>query len=448
MFDNLTNKLTQTFAGIRGRRLTETNIAGVVREVRDALLEADVALEVAIKFVEAVRQKAVGQEFVASVRPGDMFIKFVHEELVSLMGSESSGFDLSSTKRPVVILMAGLQGTGKTTTVAKLGKFLNTRQNLSVATVSTDVYRPAAIEQLAVLSETAGLNFVNASKDEAPTEIAKRALVETNQQGNDVLIVDTAGRLAVDSEMMDEISDLHGLINPAETLFVVDAMTGQDAAKTARAFNKVLPLTGVVLTKADGDARGGAALSVRTLTNKPIKFMGTGEDIDGLELFHPDRMASRILGMGDVLSLVEEAEQKVDTAKADRIVRRMLRGAAFTYDDMRDHIEQFTNMGGLANMADRLPIALPNQSDRFDDESVIRQMVIIDSMTKRERALPNLVNVPSRKKRIAQGSGSTMQEMNLLIRRFKQMQKMSKQMSRLGKFKKMRAMLEQMQLEN
>lgn len=441
MFDNLTNRLTGAFSSLRGRRLTEDNLTEVVGEVRDALLEADVALEVAIKFVEAVKQKSVGREFVAAVRPGDMFIKFVHEELVNLMGTESSGFDLSSEKRPATILMAGLQGTGKTTTAVKLGHYLRTRESLNVATVSADVYRPAAIEQLSVLSQTAGIDFIEASTDESPKEIVKRAQKEANQRGSDVLIVDTAGRLAIDDDMMEEISSLHKQLDPVETLFVVDAMTGQDAAKTARSFNKVLPLTGVVLTKADGDARGGAALSVRALTQKPIKFLGTGEDIEALELFHPDRMASRILGMGDVLSLVEEAEQKVDTEKAQKMVRKLLRGSSFNFNDMLDQINQLEDMGGMAKMLDRLP-SMPNANlGKLDGESFAKHLVVINSMTSRERVFPNLVNVPSRKKRIAQGSGTTLKDVNGTIRQFKQMQK---QLKRMGNLRKKAKVLEQM----
>ncbi len=448
MFDNLTNKLTQTFSGIRTRKLTENNVAEAIREVRTALLEADVALEVVIPFVEAVRKKSVGREFVASVRPGDMFVKFVHDELVSLMGTEVSSLELRASKKPAVILMAGLQGTGKTTTVAKLARYLQNEQEQKVATVSADVYRPAAIEQLRVLSEAANAHFIATTADEQPVKIVKNAVSVTQDLGFDTLIVDTAGRLAIDDDMMAEIRELHDSLQPSETLFVVDAMTGQDAAKTARTFDRVLPLTGVVLTKADGDARGGAALSVRAITHKPIKFLGTGESIDGLELFHPDRLASRILGMGDILGLVEEAEKKVDVDASERVVKRMLRGTTFTFDDMREQIKQMSDMGGMASVLSRLPTA-PNVKVKETDDDVIRKhAIIIDSMTAKERAFPNLLNIPSRKKRVAAGSGTRIQDVNFTIRKFKQMQKATKRLGRMGRSSKMLAQLEQMMGEN
>ena len=448
MFDNLTNKLTQAFSGIRTRKLTENNVTEAIREVRTALLEADVALEVVIPFVEAVRKKSVGQEFVASVRPGDMFVKFVHDELVSLMGTEVSSLEFRASKKPAVILMAGLQGTGKTTTVAKLARYLRSEQGQKVATVSADVYRPAAIEQLRVLTEAANAHFIESSTDERPLEIVQNAVSVAQDAGSDTLIVDTAGRLAIDDDMMAEIKELHDRLQPTETLFVVDAMTGQDAAKTARTFDRTLPLTGVVLTKADGDARGGAALSVRAITHKPIKFLGTGESLDGLELFHPDRLASRILGMGDILGLVEEAEKKVDVEASERVVKRMLRGASFTFDDMREQINQMTEMGGMASVLSRLPSA-PNVKVKETDDDVIRKhAIIIDSMTAKERAFPNLLNIPSRKKRVAAGSGTRIQDVNFTIRKFKQMQKATKRLSRMGRSSKMLAQLEQMMAEN
>ena len=443
MFDNLTNKLTSAFASMRGRKLTEANIADAIREVRTALLEADVALEVVIRFVEAVRQDSLGREFVASVRPGDMFVKFVHDELVELMGTEATGLDLGASKKPAVILMAGLQGTGKTTTVAKLAKYLATRQHQKVATVSADVYRPAAIEQLRVLTNSVGARFIESSTDEQPLAIAKRAVRSAADSGEDVLIVDTAGRLAIDAEMMGEIKLLHDGIKPIETLFVVDAMTGQDAATTARTFDKTLPLTGVVLTKADGDARGGAALSVRAITHKPIKFLGTGEDVDGLELFHPDRLASRILGMGDILSLVEEAERKVDVESSTRVVKRLLRGSAFTYDDMREQIKQMTDMGGMASLLARMPQMSNVKLKETDEELIKKHGIIIDSMTAKERAFPNLLNVSSRKQRVATGSGMRIQDVNLTIRKFKQMQKATKKLGRMGRSSMMLSQLEQ-----
>ena len=448
MFDNLTNKLTQTFSGIRTRKLTENNVAEAIREVRTALLEADVALEVVIPFVEAVRKKSVGREFVASVRPGDMFVKFVHDELVSLMGTEVSSLELRVSKKPAVILMAGLQGTGKTTTVAKLARYLQNEQGQTVATVSADVYRPAAIEQLRVLTESANAHFVESSSNEQPLTIVQRAVSAAQDLGRDTLIVDTAGRLAIDDDMMAEIKELHDRLQPAETLFVVDAMTGQDAAKTARTFDRTLPLTGVVLTKADGDARGGAALSVRAITHKPIKFLGTGEGIDGLELFHPDRLASRILGMGDILGLVEEAEKKIDVEASERVVKRMLRGASFTFDDMREQIKQMTEMGGMSSVLSRLPNAPNVRVKETDDDAIRKHAIIIDSMTAKERAFPNLLNIPSRKKRVAAGSGTRIQDVNFTIRKFKQMQKATKRLSRMGRSSKMLAQLEQMMAEN
>ena len=441
MFDNLTNKLSGAFAGFRGKKLTEDNITVAIREVRTALLDADVAMETVIKFIEAVKQKALGQEFVAAVRPGDMLIKFVHEELVALMGSESAGLTLKDASKPAVILMAGLQGTGKTTTVAKLAKYLAERDEMSVATVSTDVYRPAAIEQLRVLVDALPADFVDSNPTESPLDIVDRALKRAKERETDVLLVDTAGRLTLDDELMAEIKSLSDRLEPVETLFVLDAMTGQDAARTAARFDKLLPLTGVVLTKADGDTRGGAVLSVRAVTNKPIKFLGTGEEVDGLELFHPERMASRILGMGDVLGLVEAAERKLDVQRADRMVKKIMRGSAFTFDDMRDQIDQLTDMGGMSALLERLPNMSQARLNQADDSVMKKHTVIIDSMTPRERAFPNLLNVASRKQRIARGSGTSIQDVNLTLRKFKQMQKMSKKMGRVSKS---RRMMEQM----
>ena len=448
MFENLTSKFSQSFAGLRSRKLTESNVADAIREVRTALLEADVALEVVIPFVEAVRKKSIGQEFVAAVRPGEMFVKFVHDELVALMGTESASLDLDSSKKPAVILMAGLQGTGKTTTAVKLAKYLHEQQSLKVSTVSTDIYRPAAIEQLQILTDSSPAQFIASSVDSQPVSIATEAIASATNNQSDVLIVDTAGRLAVDDDMMAEIEALHSSLNPAETLFVVDAMTGQDAARTAQAFDKALELTGVVLTKVDGDARGGAALSVRAITNKPIKFLGTGEDLDGFELFHPDRIASRILGMGDILTLVEEAERKVDVEASERVAKRILRGAAFTYDDMREQIRQMSDMGGLSSVMARLP-NMPNARIKdTDEESIQKLAIIIDSMTAKERAFPNLINIPSRKKRVAAGSGTRIQDVNMLIRKFKQMQKTTKRLGRKGRTNRMLADLERMIAES
>lgn len=433
MFENLTNRLTQAFSGYRGRKLTEENISRAIREVRTALLEADVALEVVIRFIDAVKRKSVGQQFVASVRPGDMFIQIVHEELVQLMGSQTSELNLATNNKPAVILMAGLQGTGKTTTAAKLAKRLQATDSLKVGMVSADVYRPAAIEQLRVLSSSVGAQFFDSSQDESPISIVQNARAAATEQLLDVLIVDTAGRLAVDEAMMAEIKQLHDVLEPAETLFVVDAMTGQDAASTARTFDRTLSLTGVILTKVDGDSRGGAALSVRAITNKPVKFLGVGEDVEELELFHPDRLASRILGMGDIVSLVEEAQRNVDASRANRMVNRMLRGSAFTFEDMRDQIQQMLDMGGMKSVLDRLPNMPKPNITQDNDTELSKFLVIIDSMTLRERAFPNLVKMPSRKQRIATGSGTQMRDVNAALRKLQQLQKATKKLGRMTK---------------
>ncbi|MBD3647110.1 MAG: signal recognition particle protein [Pseudomonadales bacterium] len=355
MFDSLTERLTASLGNITGKaRLTEENIQETLREVRMALLEADVALSVVKDFVDQVRERALGQEVARSLSPGQAFVKIVNEELVRVMGSESDSLELA-VQPPAVILLAGLQGSGKTTSAAKLALWLKNREQKSVMVVSTDVYRPAAIDQLRTLAAEADVRFFDSNPDQKPVDIASQALAEARRQFVDVLIVDTAGRLHVDEDMMTEIRSLHGAISPAETLFVVDAMTGQDAVNTARAFNDVLPLTGVILTKADGDARGGAALSVRHVTGKPIKFMAVGEKIDALDAFYPDRVASRILGMGDVLSLIEEAEQKVDQKKAKKLAKKIKKGKKFDLEDFRDQIQQMNNMGGMAGMLDQMP---------------------------------------------------------------------------------------------
>jgi signal recognition particle subunit SRP54 len=434
MFDNLAERLTHTLKRVSGKaRLSEENIGEALREVRTALLEADVALDVVKSFVERVRVRAIGAEVAQSLTPGQALVKLVHDELVTLMGEANDALNLATTP-PAVVLMAGLQGAGKTTTVAKLARLLTERQRKKVAVVSTDVYRPAAIEQLATLAAEVHATFVPSSTDEAPLEIAARALAEARTKFVDVLIVDTAGRLAIDEAMMEEIRQLHAALHPIETLFVVDAMTGQDAAVTAKAFADVLPLTGVVLAKVDGDARGGAALSVRAVTGKPIKFLGTGERTDGLEPFHPDRIASRILGMGDVLSLIEEAERKVDRAKAERLARKIRKGQAFDLEDFREQLNQMSNMGGLSSMLDKLPgmSQLPPAAQAQLNDGQFRQMgVIIDSMTVQERRYPDLIN-GSRKRRIASGSGTQIQDVNRLLKQHKQMQKMMKKVTRKG----------------
>lgn len=430
MFDNLTDRLSGTFRKLTGKaNLTEANIQEALREVRRALLEADVALSVVKDFIERVSLRAVGQEVSKSLTPGQAFIKIVQAELESIMGSANAGLDLKAAP-PAIVLMAGLQGAGKTTTAAKLSRWLKQDAKKSVMLVSADVYRPAAIQQLQTLASEVGVEFFVSDSSQAPTDIAAAALAEAKRKFIDVLIVDTAGRLAIDQEMMGEIRQLHSQLNPVETLFVVDAMTGQDAANTAKAFNDALPLTGVVLTKADGDARGGAALSVRQITGKPIKFIGMGEKIDALEPFYPDRIASRILGMGDMLSLIEEAEKKVDKAKAEKFARKIKKGKGFDLEDFREQLGQMQNMGGVASIMDKMPGmgALPPGAANMVDDSQFRRMeAIINSMTPRERTNPDVLN-GSRKRRITQGSGTQIQDLNRLLKQHKQMQKMMKKM--------------------
>ena len=439
MFETLSERLSASLKQLSGKaRLNENNISDALRDVRVALLEADVALVVVKQFIEQVRAKALGQAVAAALNPSEAFIKIVHEELVAVMGAEHSALNLAAAP-PAVILMAGLQGAGKTTTVAKLARLLKEQQKKRVAVVSADVYRPAAIEQLQTLANEVGATFIESSVDQTPVDIALDAVRSAKQSLADVLIVDTAGRLAVDEAMMTEIKLVHESVKPIETLFVVDAMTGQDAANTAKAFNDALPLTGIVLAKTDGDARGGAALSVRTITGKPIKFMGSGEKTDALEAFHADRIASRILGMGDVLTLIEEAERKVDKTKAQRFARKMQQGQKFDLEDFRDQLQQMANMGGLSSMLDKLPGMgqLPASAQaQLDDGQFKRMAVIIDSMTVRERRFPDLLN-GSRKQRIASGSGTQLADINRLLKQHKQMQKMMKKVGKKGGMQKM-----------
>ncbi len=438
MFDSLTERLSGTLRGLTGKaRLSEENVAAAMRDVRMALLEADVALPVVRSFTEKVRARALGQTVGAALNPGEAFVKIVHEELIDVMGRANDALNLASTP-PAVVLMAGLQGSGKTTTAAKLAHFLKERQRRKVALVSADVYRPAAIEQLQTLAGDVGARFIASSAEEAPVAIATRAVEDARRQLDDVLIVDTAGRLSVDREMMSEIGELQQTLQPVETLFVVDAMTGQDAAVTAKAFDEALDLTGVILAKADGDARGGAALSVRFVTGKPIKFIGMGEQPDALEPFHPDRLASRILGMGDLLSLIEEAERKVDRRKADRLARKLSRGKRFDLEDFREQLRQMANMGGVGNLLEKLPGArnLPPQAQsRLDDGLFRRFGVIIDSMTPRERRFPDVID-GSRKQRIARGSGTQVTDVNRLLKQHRQMQKTMKKVTRKGGMQK------------
>ena len=439
MFENLSERLTRTLRSVAGRaRLSDENISEALRDVRTALLEADVALNVVKDFVERVRVGALGQEVAQSLTPGQAFVKLVHDELVGLMGAANDELDLSAAP-PAIVLMAGLQGVGKTTTVAKLARLLRERQRKKVAVVSTDVYRPAAIDQLQTLAAEVGAEFIPSSPTEDPIAIAQRAIAHARTRFADVLIIDTAGRLAVDDEMMAEIRALHAAVHPVETLFVVDAMTGQDAATTAKAFNDALPLTGVILAKVDGDARGGAALSVRAITGKPIKFLGVGEKVDALEPFHPDRIASRILGMGDVLTLIEEAERKVDKDKAERLARKIQKGERFDLEDFRDQLRQMENMGGVANMLEKLPGMgqLPQAAQSQLGDGLFKQMgVIIDSMTRHERRFPDIIN-GSRKRRIATGSGTQIHDVNRLLKQHKQMQKMMKKVTKKGGMQKM-----------
>jgi signal recognition particle subunit SRP54 len=439
MFENLSDRLTRTLKNISGRgRLTEDNIKETLREVRMALLEADVALPVVRDFVNQVKERSVGLEVSKSLTPGQEFLKIVRKALEEAMGEANEELALNM-QPPAVVLMAGLQGAGKTTSVAKLAKFLKERKKKKVMVVSADVYRPAAIKQLETLAKDVGVSFSPSDISQRPVDIVNAAISQAKLGFYDVLLVDTAGRLHVDSEMMDEIKALHAAVKPIETLFVVDAMTGQDAANTAKAFNEALPLTGVILTKADGDARGGAALSIRHITGKPIKFIGMGEKTDALEPFHPDRIASRILGMGDVLSLIEELEQKVDREQAAKVAAKVMKGQGFSLTDFRDQLVQMRNMGGMMSMLDKLPGMknLPDGAkDQLNNKQFVKMEAIINSMTPKEREFPDLIK-GSRKKRIAAGSGTQVQDVNQLLKQFTQMQKMMKQMSGKGGLMKM-----------
>jgi len=440
MFNSLSERLSQTLKQITGQaKLTEDNIKSSLREVRMALLEADVALPVVKAFIDKVKDRAVGQEVSEALNPGQQFLKIVQSELVHVMGEQNEELDLKA-QPPAIILMAGLQGAGKTTTVAKLARFLKEREKKKVMVVSADVYRPAAIKQLETLAGEVDAIFHPSDVSEKPEKIVKRAVDSAKKQAADVLLVDTAGRLAIDEEMMAEIKALHSAVNPVETLFVVDAMTGQDAANTAKAFNETLPLTGVVLSKADGDARGGAALSVRHITGKPIKFLGMGEKTDALEPFHPDRIASRILDMGDVLSLIEEVERKVDKKKAEKLANKIKKGKSFDLEDFREQLMQMNNMGGLTGMMDKLPgmgqMAQAANQIQGAEKQFGQMGVIIDSMTALERRFPDKIN-GSRKRRIAMGSGTQIQDVNRLLKQHKQMAKMFKKVGKKGGMQKM-----------
>ena len=442
MFDGLSERLASTAQKIRGQgRLTEANIEDALRDVRRALLEADVALAVVRTFIDEVKQRALGAEVLTSLKPGQVFISIVQQELVKVMGEQNEKLNLAM-QPPAVILMAGLQGAGKTTTVAKLSKLLQEREKKKTLVVSCDIYRPAAIEQLKTLAAQVSAEFFPSSIDQKPTDIAKAAVEYARNHHIDVVLVDTAGRLHIDAEMMSEIQQVHAAVKPVETLFVVDSMTGQDAANTARAFDEALPLTGVILTKTDGDARGGAALSIRQITGKPIKFMGAGEKIDALEPFHPDRVASRILDMGDVLSLVEEVHAKVDHAKAEKLAKKLKTGKNFDFNDLKEQFEQMQNMGGMSSLIDKLP-GMGGMSekikDQVNDREIRRMIAIVNSMTPKERKFPDIIK-GSRKRRIAEGCGLQVQDVNRLMKQHLQMRKMMKKMSGGGMAKMMQAM--------
>lgn len=442
MFENLTDRLSHSLRTITGKaRLSEDNIKDTLREVRKALLEADVALPVVKAFIDQVRSRALGQQIAKALNPGQQFIKIVENELITVMGSANEGLKLA-VQPPAVILMAGLQGAGKTTSVAKLARYLKEREKKKVLVVSADIYRPAAIQQLQTLAQEVDVEFFPSTAEQRPVDIARGAIDHAKRKFLDVVIVDTAGRLHIDNELMTEIQDVHAAIKPAETLFVIDAMIGQDAVNTAKAFNDALPLTGVILTKADGDARGGAALSVRHVTGKPIKFLGMGEKVDALEPFHPERIASRILGMGDVLSLIEQAERSIDKEKADKLVKKVTKGQKFDLEDLRDQLQQMQNMGGLTSMLDKLP-GMGNVAQMAQQSNMGKQFkvmeAIINSMTPEERRNPEDLN-GSRKRRITQGSGTQIQDLNRLLKQYKQMAKMMQKMKGGGMSKMMRGL--------
>lgn len=442
MFENLSDRLRQTMRSLRGQaRLTESNIQDALREVRMALLEADVALPVVREFINQVKERAVGREVIDSLNPGQVFIKVVHEELIKIMGESNESLNLR-VQPPAIILMAGLQGAGKTTSVGKLARFLKEREKKKVAVVSADVYRPAAIEQLKTVAGQVGAEFIPSTASEKPQDIARKAVESAKLMNADVLIVDTAGRLHIDDELMGEIKEVHAVLDPVETLFVVDSMTGQDAANTAKAFNDALPLTGVILTKIDGDARGGAALSIRHITQKPIKFLGVGEKLEALEPFHPDRLASRILDMGDVLSLVEEMESKVDREEAERITNKFKKGEGLDLNDFKAQMEQMLDMGGINTLLTKLPgmgdIA-EKAKGKVDDKIFVQKIAMINSMTPAERADHKLIKAP-RRKRIADGAGVNIQEVHKLLKEFDQMQRMMKQFKGGGVRKMMRSL--------
>ena len=439
MFENLTERLTRTFKNLSGQgRLTEENMQSALREVRVSLLEADVAVSVIKDFIDQVKEKALGQEVMTSLRPDQALIKLVNDELVHIMGDTRSELNLN-TQPPAVFLMAGLQGSGKTTSAAKLARYLKETEKKKVMLVSVDVYRPAAIHQLQVLASDIDVAFFPAEATEQPLSIATKALELAKKQFMDIVIIDTAGRLHVDTDMMTEIKALHQSVKPVETLFVVDSMTGQDAANTAKAFHEALALTGIILTKTDGDSRGGAALSVRQITGQPIKFMGTGEKIDAIEPFYPDRVASRILGMGDILTLIEEVERKADKESNEKLAKKLKKGKGFDLEDFKDQLIQMSQMGGVSGMMSKLPgmSQIPQKAlGQVNDKALLQTIAIVNSMTMKERRMPKLI-AGSRKRRIALGSGTQIQDVNRLLKQFDQMQKMMKKFTKPGGIKQL-----------
>ena len=447
MFDNLTERLSGTLKKLKGQsRLTESNIQDTLQEVRVALLEADVALPVVTEFLENLKTGALGQEVQSSLTPGQSMIKLVHAELIKVMGAQNETLNLKA-QPPAIILMAGLQGAGKTTTVAKLGRWLQENNKKKVGVVSADVYRPAAIKQLEMLAKEVDLVFFESDISQKPVDIALSAIDAAKRKFLDVIIVDTAGRLHIDDEMMGEIKALHSAINPVETLFVVDSMTGQDAANPAKAFHDALPLTGIILTKADGDARGGAALSIRHITGKPIKFIGMGEKTSELEPFYPDRMASRILDMGDMLSLIEQIEKKIDKEKAEKLVNKIKKGKGFDLEDFREQLVEMQRMGGIGSMMDKLPgmKSMPaDMKEKMNEKVLARQIGIINSMTMQERHFPDLIK-GNRKKRIATGCGQELHDVNRMIKQFMMMEKMMKKLKSGNQANMMRGIKSKMQ---
>lgn len=449
MFNTLTDRLTTTINKLRGLSyLTEENIQSTLKDIRAALLEADVALPVVNNFIAHIRKKALGQKVVGNMRPGDVLVKVVQDQLIHILENEQTEINLN-TKSPIVIILVGLQGSGKTTTVIKLARWIQEIKKKSVMVVSADVYRPAAIKQLETLAGQINAHFFPSETNQKPTDIVKKALNQATKKFINVLLIDTAGLLHMNNALMEEMQSIRDAVNPTELLLVVDSMMGQVAANVAKSFNKALPLTGVILTKTDGDARGGAALSMQMITHKPIKFVGFGEKIEALDPFYPDRMASRILGMGDIVSLVEEATRKVDQKYAEKIAKKLKKGKSFDFDDFLTQLHQMEKMGGMQSLLGKLPGIgqLPKGVAAFmDDKLLIKMQAIIQSMTHKERHFPSLIN-GSRKRRIAVGSGTTLQDVNKLLKQFTQMQKMTKRMKGDKMMKRLKKMQDQLPVD-